>query len=276
MKVARIRGIDIRIHWTFWILVLFYLVSVSRTGGVSEGIAAVAFIFSIFACVLLHELGHAVAASWYGIPTRDITLLPIGGVARLERLPEKPVQELVVALAGPAVNVIIAVLLIIPVSLQVLSAMAAPVFDLGTSFFAQLMVVNVILVLFNLLPAFPMDGGRVVRSLLAMRWGHLRATQIAARLGRWMAVGFGIWALLSGNILLLVLAVFVFIAGTAELLQAKMRALQMRADPQYAQANPWQYTGADGAQIHYTYISDPEKEVVDADVIDAINYRKLP
>jgi Zn-dependent protease len=275
MKIARVRGIDIRIHWTFWILILFYLVSVSRTGGVYAGVVAVAFIFSVFGCVLLHELGHATAAGWYGIPTKDITLLPIGGVARLQRLPEKPIQELVVALAGPAVNVVIASLLIIPVSLQVLSAMAAPGIEIGSNFFVQLMFVNVILVLFNLLPAFPMDGGRVLRSLLAMRWGHLKATQIAARLGRWMAVGFGIWAVFSGNILLVFLAIFVFIAGTAELFQAKMQALQMSTPTGYRQAASWNYSTSDERPSKYNYDMD-DKGVIDADVIDAVNYRKLP
>lgn len=169
MKVARIRGIDVRIHWTFWVLVLFYLISASRTEGLAGGVTAVAFIFSIFLCVLLHEFGHAFAAEWYGIPTRDITLLPVGGVARLERMPEKPVQELVVALAGPAVNVVIAALLVLPIALGILSSTAAPVFLWGTNFFMQLLIVNVVLVCFNMLPAFPMDGGRVLRSLLAIR-----------------------------------------------------------------------------------------------------------
>jgi Zn-dependent protease len=277
MKIARIRGIDVRIHWTFWILILFYLVSVSRSSGLPEGLIAVAFIMSVFVCVLLHEFGHAIAASWYGIRTKDITLLPIGGVARLERLPDRPIQEFVVALAGPAVNVVIAILLIIPVSLRMLSGTAAPIVELGAGFFAQLMAVNVILVLFNLLPAFPMDGGRVLRSLLAMRWGHLRATQIAARLGRWMAVGFGIWALLSGNMLLLLLAVFVFIAGTAELLQAKVRSLQMPPSDGFSEGNAGTAFNRYGPFVYYTNVQQPaDQEVIEADVVDAIDYRKLP
>ena len=232
MRVGRIGGIDIRIHWSFWVLVLFYLITVSRTSGLFEGLMAVLFIFGIFTCVFLHELGHAAAAAWYGIPTRDITLLPIGGVARLERMPEKPVQELVVALAGPAVNVVLAALLILPISLQLMAHSVAPgVAELGSSLFIQLLAVNIILVLFNLLPAFPMDGGRVLRSLLAMRWGHLQATRIAARVGRWMALGLAIWGLLSGNLLLILVAAFVFVAGTSELIQANLRDAQRYQQP---------------------------------------------
>jgi Zn-dependent protease len=280
MKVAKIRGIDVRIHWTFWVLILFYLFSVSRSAGLVGGVTAVAFIVSVFFCVLLHEFGHALAAEWYGIPTRDITLLPIGGVARLERMPEKPVQELVVALAGPAVNVIIAVLLVFPIALGVLSSTAAPVVSLGTSFFVQLLMVNIILVCFNMLPAFPMDGGRVLRSLLAIRLGHLRATQIAARLGRWMALSLGIWAILSGNIMLLLLAVFVFIAGTAELMQVKMRSwqtqseLQLGREHQFGQAVPWPYRTSEmnSAEPGWQYQTKPPNE---EDVIDAIEVRQI-
>lgn len=273
MKVARIRGIDVRIHWTFWVLVLFYLISASRTEGLAGGVTAVAFIFSIFLCVLLHEFGHAFAAEWYGIPTRDITLLPVGGVARLERMPEKPVQELVVALAGPAVNVVIAALLILPIALGILSSTAAPVFLWGTNFFMQLLIVNVVLVCFNMLPAFPMDGGRVLRSLLAIRLGHLRATQIAARLGRWMALAFGIWAILSGNLLMVLLAVFVFMAGTAELMQVQWRSLQAHNEMS-GHAAPWPYRGGDMRSSTAGWVR-PGAEQDSEDVIDAVEVRQI-
>ncbi len=252
MKIARIRGIDVHIHWTFWLLILFYLVVVSRSAGLAEGLVAVAFILGVFLCVLLHEFGHAAAAAHFGIPTRDITLLPIGGVARLENMPEKPLQELVVAIAGPAVNVAIALVLLIPASLQLLSGWVAPVIGNGGTILSQLLMVNIGLVAFNMLPVFPMDGGRVLRSLLAMRLGHLRATQIAARIGRWLSVALGLWGIISGNLMLLVLAGFVFMAGTAELVQATIR----------------------NAQTHFgsPYETGPQ---FDDDVIDAVEVRNV-
>lgn len=273
MKIARIRGIDVHIHWTFWLLIVFYLVSVSQASGLTGGVIAVAFVLSIFCCVLLHEFGHALAASWYGIPTSDITLLPIGGVARLQRMPEKPWQEFVVALAGPAVNVAIAVILLFPVALGVLSSTAAPVVGLGASFFAQLMLVNIMLVCFNLLPVFPMDGGRVLRSLLAIRLGHLRATQIAARIGRWLALAMALWAAWNLNLMLLLLAGFVFIAGTSELMQAKMRAMQSQIEIRYGQTTPWPYSQGNWTSQE-TQRHHPQ-QLDESDVIDAVEVRHL-
>ena len=192
LHLGRWLGIDVYIHITFLLLLAFI--------GVNHGIAArsvdaalssVLFFVGLFICVLLHEYGHALAARRYGVATRDITLLPIGGVARLERMPEKPSQEFVVALAGPAVNVVIASGLFL--GLQV-GGWWQPLATLSTTsgnLFERLLVANVFLVLFNLLPAFPMDGGRVLRSLLAMRMEHGRATRIAARIGQGMAVLFG-------------------------------------------------------------------------------------
>jgi Zn-dependent protease/CBS domain-containing protein len=182
----------------------------------------VAFILLLFLAVTLHEYGHALTARKFGIKTRDITLYPIGGVARLERMPEKPIQELWVALAGPAVNVVIAVLLfgwlafantLVPFSQLTLTT---------GSFIERLMLVNVSLVVFNLIPAFPMDGGRVLRAILAMNMDYVRATQIASTVGQGLAFLFGL-AGLFGNPMLLFIAFFVWMGASQEasLLQMK-------------------------------------------------------
>ena len=224
-KVARVAGIDLYVHATFlvllaWIGLSHWLESRAMTA-VLEGVA---FILALFACVVLHEFGHALTARRFGIATRDITLLPIGGLARLERMPHRPVEELLVAIAGPAVNVVIAALLF---AWLIVSGDWQPVDDLGVvrgSFVERLMVVNGGLVVFNLLPAFPMDGGRVLRALLATRLPHARATQLAATVGQGMAIVFGFLGLL-GNPMLLFIALFVWIGAAQEAGVVEMRTV---------------------------------------------------
>ncbi len=223
MKIGTVAGIGVYIHWTFWLLIAVYLVSATTQAGLAAGLIAVLFVMSIFACVLLHEFGHAAAAAVFGIPTADITLLPFGGVARLTRMPNKPYQELIIALAGPAVNVVIAAVLFVLLAIGVVIGDRVPLLE-GGDLLAQLLIVNIILVLFNLLPAFPMDGGRVLRSLIAMRTSHLRATEIAARVGRWMAIAFGVYGIVQMNFGLLLVAGFVYFAGTMELMAARAQA----------------------------------------------------
>jgi Zn-dependent protease/CBS domain-containing protein len=223
-KIGRFAGIDVYIHSTFFLLLAFIGVVnwlAERTlAGTIEGVG---FMLALFGCVLLHEFGHALTAQRYGIKTRDITLLPIGGVARLERMPEDPKQELWVALAGPAVNVVIAGVLYLWLASQ---SLLEPIANLSVSqgsFLERVMLVNVSLVLFNLLPAFPMDGGRVVRALLAMRMDYTRATQIAATLGQGMALIFGFIGLFS-NPFLLFIAFFVWIGAAQEASLVQMKA----------------------------------------------------
>jgi Zn-dependent protease len=224
IRLGRYLGIDVYLHVTFVLLLGFIGLSYWLAGrSATAAIEGVAFFAAIFACVLLHEYGHALMARRYGIPTKDITLLPIGGVARLERMPEKPVQELWVALAGPAVNVAIAFAL---AAWLTLTASWEPISNLSTTqggFAERLLGVNLFLVLFNLLPAFPMDGGRVLRAFLAMRLSYARATRVAATIGQGMAYLFGFVGLFS-NPFLLFIALFVWIGASQEAAAAEMKS----------------------------------------------------
>jgi Zn-dependent protease/predicted transcriptional regulator len=210
VKVATVAGIGIYLHWTFAALIgWLFLASIIAGKSISQSLFSLAFIGSLFACVVLHELGHALAAKRFGIRTRDIILLPIGGVARLERIPEKPSQEFWVALAGPIVNVLIVCGIVI--FLQFHSGVGSN----AAGFATRLMWLNILMAGFNLLPAFPMDGGRILRALLAMRIGRLRATAVAARIGQYMAVLFGIIGFFQ-NPFLIFIAIFVYFGAQAE------------------------------------------------------------
>jgi Zn-dependent protease len=220
-RIARIAGIDVHVHATFLLLLGWVgLSSYQRTRSPAGALAGVGFVLLIFLVVLLHEYGHALAARRYGIPTRDITLLPIGGVARLERMPKEPRQELVVALAGPAVNVVLALVLWIGLRALGTPDPIAPADDrfLSRTLAERLLSVNVWLAGFNLIPAFPMDGGRVLRAVLAMRSGnHARATAQAARVGRFFALIFGLVGLfVVRNPMLVFVALFVWLAAAGE------------------------------------------------------------
>ncbi|MEM9675020.1 MAG: site-2 protease family protein [Bacteroidota bacterium] len=217
LSLGKVSGIQVYIHWTFLILVGWIVFQNVASGQTTDQILwSVAFLFAIFLCVFLHELGHALAARRYNIKTRDITMLPIGGLARLESIPEDPKQELVVALAGPAVNLVIASLLWLLVTLDPGSAES---FDMMTmdsrSFFYTLMVANLILALFNLIPAFPMDGGRVLRALLSFQMPRPKATRIAASIGQFLAIGF-VFIGLFYNPFLLLIGFFIFLGAQAE------------------------------------------------------------
>ena len=223
-RIGEFRGIGVYMHATFLILIGFVVLSHWSAGSsLGKTLEGVGFILALFGCVVLHEFGHALMAARYGIKTRDITLLPIGGLARLERMPDQPLQELWVALAGPAVNVVIAAAIFVVI--QVANAWT-PLEQLSLTegpFLGRLMVVNIILVVFNMLPAFPMDGGRVLRALLATRLEYTRATQIAASIGQAMALGFGFLGFFF-NPFLMFIALFVWIGATQEASMAQMKS----------------------------------------------------
>ncbi len=224
-SIAKILGIDVRIHVTFFLLLAFIGLGDYQTGGAAAALGAVFFICLIFLCVLLHEFGHALAARRYGIQTSDITMLPIGGVARLERMPEKPAQELVVAIAGPLVNVAIAALLLLGFSLSGHPVHFSALGQTGASLPQKLLFVNLWLVFFNMLPAFPMDGGRVLRAFLAMRLPYARATQIAASIGQFMAFGFGFVGLTHSLPMLVLVGVFIFFGAQSESAHAQLQSV---------------------------------------------------
>ncbi len=223
-KIGTLAEIEMRLHVTFLLLLGWVGASHWIAGrSIDAALNGVAFILALFGCVLLHELGHSLAARKYGIPTRDITLLPIGGVARLERMPEKPAQELWVALAGPAVNVAISAALFVWLSATHQWAPVGQVHVASGPFFERLLLANVWLVLFNLVPAFPMDGGRVLRAVLASRMEYGKATQIAAGIGQGLALVFGLLGLF-GNPMLLFIALFVWIGASQEASATQMKA----------------------------------------------------
>ena len=210
-------SIKVFIHWTFWIIIGWIFMMHFQMGhGWTEGIQGALFILVLFACVVLHEFGHALMAKKYGIPTRDITLYPIGGVASLNKMPDKPAQELAVALAGPAGNFVIAGVLYI---FLYVNDQLLPISEIdhmtGGNFWFNIMAANVILAVFNLIPAFPMDGGRVLRALLAFTMDKLKATIIAARVGQFLAIAFVFLGFFT-NFWLVFIGLFIYLGAGAE------------------------------------------------------------
>jgi Zn-dependent protease/CBS domain-containing protein len=220
-------GIRVTIHWTFFILIA-YVVYINIKHGSSPGeiIESVLFILTIFGCVILHELGHSLAAKKYGIMTSGITLLPIGGVASLTKIPEEPQKELFVAIAGPLVNLAIALILFLILLFSGFDFSLLFSFQYldRAAFLPALLLVNIMLFLFNLVPAFPMDGGRLLRAGLGFRFSRLQATRMAARTGQLFAVFFAIWGLFHNPFLVLI-AVFVFIGAQAELQDVQSKSM---------------------------------------------------
>lgn len=214
LSIGKIAGITVYLHWTFLILVAWIMMGTFQMGADwIDAVWSLAFLATIFLCITLHEVGHALMARRFGIGTRDITLLPIGGLARMEALPEKPKEELLVALAGPAVNLIIA-LILFPVVRTVNTDLTLTHVG-AANFIPALFAVNVWLALFNLIPAFPMDGGRVFRALLAFKTGYVRATKSAAALGQVLAMVF-VFAGFALNPFLIFIGLFIFLGAQAE------------------------------------------------------------
>ena len=226
-RVARIGGTEVKLHFTFVLLIAWLVWQGFATGGAVGAVAISGALLALFGSVLVHEFGHIRMARRFGIRTPDVLLLPIGGVARLERIPEEPRQELLIALAGPAVTLTIAAVSYAILAAQGQAPALRPADALPDSPLAFLFDINFVLLLFNLVPAFPMDGGRVLRALLAMRLGLLRATRIAARVGQGLAFVFGLVGLFGDPTrpLLLLIAFFVFLGAGTELAAVETRAV---------------------------------------------------
>lgn len=214
IRVATIAGTEVRIHLTFLILLIWVGWMAYQQGGMAAALGSLGFISALFFCVLLHEFGHVAAARHYGIKTPDITLLPIGGVARLERMPRRPSEELVVAICGPLVNVVIALLLF--VFLRAVPSFRLDFDPLSGSFAQRLMQWNLLMVAFNMIPAFPMDGGRVLRAGLAMMMDFGQATRVAASIGQGIAAMGFIIAIFMFHPFLLLIALFIYMSAGQE------------------------------------------------------------
>src|SRR5262245_58281390 len=224
VSIGRIAGTAVRIHITFLLFLVWIWAANYFTGGADAAWTSIVFMVLLFLCVLLHEFGHVFTARAFGVQTPDVTLLPIGGVARLERIPEEPMQEFLIAIAGPLVNVVIAIILIVLFGADLGPRYMAAMDNAQVSMVDRLASVNLFLALFNLIPAFPMDGGRILRSLLAIRLGFARATSIAATIGQLFAFALGFIGLF-GNPLLIFIAIFVYLAATSEAQVAQVRAM---------------------------------------------------
>jgi Zn-dependent protease len=225
-RIARVLGIDVKVHVTFFLILVLGAVQWGLPYGTAGAIFGVLLMILLFACVILHELGHSVVAQYFGVPVREIVLLPVGGVAILSRNITKPIHELLVAAAGPAVNVVISVVLgIVALGSSLLNGgvdawlLLLPGSNMAPSFttlIQWLLGANVLLVLFNLIPAFPLDGGRMLRAVLAIWIGFPRATRIASAIGQLIAIGLGVVGVLTGNFVLVLVAVFIFFGAGQE------------------------------------------------------------
>ena len=260
--ILRLGETEIRVHLTFFLLLAWIGIAHYQVGGSAAALDGIVFIAVVFGCVVLHELGHTLAARRYGIRTPRITLLPIGGVAQMERMPENPWEEVVVALAGPLVNVAIALILIfgfgVALNEQALGSMESP----EASFWSRLAAVNIMLVVFNLIPAFPMDGGRVLRALLSTRMSRKRATDLAARTGQISAFAFGFLGLVSGNALLVFVAIFVYLAAGGEAQAVSLQELARRISTRDAMITKFESldTGASLGDAAEALLRTPQHE----------------
>ncbi len=230
LKVATIAGIPIKIHWSF-IFTIFIVggLILKHQLDVKTSIFLSLFVAVLFVLVIMHEYGHALMARRFHVQTRDIIITPIGGIARLEGMPQRPVHELLVAFAGPLVNLVLALVFSV-----VLYAMETEDFFLRekegievltdpVGFIFLVAMMNTILFIFNLIPAYPMDGGRILRSLLSMKMSRTKATIIAANVGRVLAIGFIIFGAYNRMITLLFIGIFIYIVATREYQVAKVQ-----------------------------------------------------
>ena len=228
-KIGTFWQIPVKIHWSFGLLLLFVLYTAFTNGlKMWQSIGFVFYVLLLFLCVVLHEYGHALTARRYGVITRDILLSPIGGVARLESMPDKPKQEFFIAIAGPIVNIIIATILgliLFFTTGQIFPDVNDFRFDDPAEFVRYIAWMNLALFMFNLIPAFPMDGGRILRALLAAKLGKVRATHIAMRIGRILAIGFVIFGIFNQQLILAMIGLFIFMMAGQEYEQTRVMSI---------------------------------------------------
>jgi Zn-dependent protease/CBS domain-containing protein len=222
LNIGKVAGTVIRVHITFLIFLAWIFAASYASGGAATAWDSLLFLLLLFLCVLLHEFGHIFTARAFGVPTPYVTLLPIGGVAQLERIPEEPGQEFLIAIVGPLVNVAITIVLV-AAGAHLQSSAAAGLDNTQFSLIDRLAAVNLFLALFNMIPAFPMDGGRVLRAALASRLGYVRATEIAAAIGQFVAFALGFIGLLYNPVLIFI-AIFVYLAASSEAHMVALRA----------------------------------------------------
>lgn len=225
IKLGKISGIKIQIHWTFFLLIAWIFSSYyQQNQNIQEALMGVWFILALFACVVLHELGHALMARRFNIATKQINLLPIGGVAEMEKIPENPIQELWISIAGPLVNVGIALLLFIYMNLSSSIPSIAYLQQLdSTHLIENLFAANIVLAVFNMIPAFPMDGGRVLRAWLSFSVGRKKATKLAAKIGQVLAIGFVILGVFY-NFWLIIIGIFIYFGAEGEAKYEKIKS----------------------------------------------------
>jgi stage IV sporulation protein FB len=224
LNIGRVAGTVVRLHITFVLFLAWIFVSNYASSGATIAWNSLLFVVLLFLCVLLHEFGHIFTARAFGVSTPYVTLLPIGGVAQLERIPEEPWEEFLIAIAGPAVNVVIAGALIAFAHASPRASAVMGIDDMQIPMVDRLAALNLFLALFNLIPAFPMDGGRVLRAALASRIGFVRATERAASIGQFTAFALGFIGLFQNPILVFV-AVFVYLAAASEAHSVALRAV---------------------------------------------------
>ncbi len=233
LNIGKVAGTVVRIHLTFLLFLAWIFAASYSQGGATTAWDTLAFLVLLFLCVLLHEFGHIFTARAFGVSTPYVTLLPIGGVAQLERIPEEPGQEFLIAIAGPLVNVFITILLVFIGGATLQTNAAAGLDNTQFSLIDRLAAVNLFLALFNMIPAFPMDGGRVLRALLASRMGYVRATEVAAAIGQFVAFALGFIGLMYNPVLIFI-AIFVYLAASSEAHMVALRAASRGVPVSYA------------------------------------------
>jgi len=233
LNIGKVAGTTVRVHVTFLLFLGWIFAASYAAAGPATALDSLVFMVLLFLCVLLHEFGHIFTARAFGVPTPFVTLLPIGGVAQLERIPEEPWEEFLIAIAGPLVNIVIAAALVFLFEAHLHPAAAAAVDNLKIPLVDRLASVNLFLALFNMIPAFPMDGGRVLRALLASRFGYVRATEIAAWIGQLVAFALGFIGLMANPILIFI-AIFVYLAASSEAHMVALRAASRGVPVSYA------------------------------------------